>query len=217
MVGAFRDPSATPVLQQVLKSAPEAADRLDSAIGLWLLGDETGIPVVVKYVKAEEQPYGSWDTPIWFLMKSHTKAGLDALHAIVIDGPAPRAGEVMNYIATSITGDLWGSQREPAGSLEICPLLVAAMGRADEAGGTINGIKIRVKDTAAKAFIVLRDGTKDRFGGRFFQVDPKVFNELDPDAAERDKQIEALRQWYEKNKDHLAWNSQANKLDLKKQ
>jgi len=215
LVAKFGDPSAKQAIKQVMETASEHAVRLSAAIALWTLGDNSGIPVVVRYVKAEKQPYGSWDEPIWLLMKTRSEEGMEALKSVVEKAPARRAGEVIGFITASTTGDLWGEEREPAGCVEICPVLIAAMNRSDYTGGTINNIKIRIKDSAAKAFALLKEGTDDRFGGRFVRIDPDVFNEVEPDEAKRDAQIEALKEWYEKNKDRLVWDSKKGKLALK--
>jgi hypothetical protein len=215
LVAKFGDASAKATIKQVMETAPEHSDRLSAAIALWTLGDASGVPVVVEYVKAEEQPYGSWDEPIWFLMRSRTSEGMEALTSIVEKAPAKRAGEVIGYILVSISGDLWGEKREPAGCVEICPVLVAAMERADYTGGSINNIPIRIRDSAAKALALLKEGAEGQFRGRFAEVDPDVFNELEPDEAKRDAQIKTLKQWYDENKERLVWDSEAGKLALK--
>jgi hypothetical protein len=215
LVAKFGDASAKEPIKRVMDSAEEHSDRLSAAIALWTLGDDAGIPMVMKYVKAEKQPYGNWDTPVWFLMRTRTKEAMDALKSVVVKAPGQRAGEVAEHILVSITGDLWGERREPAGCVEICPVLIAGMERGEYTGGTVNDIKIRTKDCAAKALVLLKDGAKDRFGGRFAQVDPKAFNELEPSETKRDAQIRALRQWYDENKDKLIWDSKNRKLAVK--
>ena len=215
LVAGFGDQSARPALQEVMKAAPEHADRLQAAIALWMLGDRSGIPVTIAYVEAKDQPYGSWDSPVWFLMRSRTPEGMDALKSLVTQAPAGRAGEIIGFMSASITGEMYGDRREPAGCVEACPVLIAAMDRGDFSGGTINGIKVRIKDAAATAMVLLREGNKDSFGGRFVEVDAKFFNQLEPDEHKRDVQIKDLQDWYAKNKDRLAWDSKANKLAIK--
>ena len=215
LVAKFGDPSAKEPIKQVMDSAEEHSDRLRAAIALWTLGDDAGIPMVIKYVKAEKQSYGSWDDPIWFLMRTRTKEAMAALKSVVTKAPGKRAGEVAEHILVSITGDLHGEHREPAGSVEICPVVIAAMERSEYTGLVVNDIKIRIKDCAAKALVLLRDGAKDRFGGRFAQVDPKAFDELEPSEAKKDAQILALKQWYDENKDKLIWDSKNRKLAVK--
>ena len=216
LVAKFGDPSAKKVIRQVIETASEHSDRLSAAIALWTLGDNSGIPSVIDYVKAKDQPYGSWDEPVWFLMRTKSKDSMEALKSVVTESSPNRAGEVIGFISASITGDLYSEQREAAGCVEICPVLIAAMGRADYTGGSINNIKIRIKDSAAKAFVLLREGTDDPFPGRFVEVDPKLFNELEPDEGKRDTQIKALREWYEANKERLSWDSKKNRLAIKK-
>lgn len=211
LVAKFGDPSAKDVIKQVMETASGESDRLSAAIALWTLGDPSGVPVVVAYVKAKEQPYGTWDEPIWFLMRTRSKEGMGALKSVVTEAPARRAKDVIEYIIASISGDLWGEKREPAGCLEICPVLIAAMDREDSANGAL-----RIKDNAAKAFAVLRQGTDGDFGGRFVQVDPKLFNEREPDESKRDVQIQAHKAWYEKNKGKLEWDSKKGRLVVKK-
>ena len=79
---------------------------------------------------------------------------------------------------------------------------------------TINDVKVRIKDQAAVAFVVLRDGTDDRFWGRFVHVDPSVFNMVEPDASKRDAQIEVLKGWYAKHRGRLGWDAKKNRLKL---
>ena len=150
LVGGFGDNSAKPVLQNVLKTASEPADRMSAAIGLWELGDKSGVPVAIDDLKLEKQPYGNWEEPIWFLMKSKTPEGIDALQSVVMKAKAQCAGEVIETIASSVTGRLWGTEREPAGCVEICPVLISAMGRSDYTGGTVNDVKVRINDAAAR-------------------------------------------------------------------
>lgn len=215
LVAEFGDASAKPVIQDVLKTGTEASDRLSAAIALWELGDGSGVPVVIEYVKAEKQPYGSWDEPVWFLLWSHTKEGIETLKSVVMESPPDRAGEVAGFILTAITGDLWGEERKPAGCVEICPVLIAAMERDDYTGGSINDIRTRIKDSAAKSLVLLRQGVDERFGGRFTEIDPKLFNELEPDESERDSQIEMLKDWYGKNKSKLVWDAKQRRLAIK--
>ena len=54
-----------------------------------------------------------------------------------------RASEVVNHMTAAISGDLWGKQHEPAGCVEVVPVFVAAMDKADYTGGSINSIKTR--------------------------------------------------------------------------
>jgi hypothetical protein len=116
-------------------------------------------------------------------------------------------------MTVAISGDLWS---EPAGCVEIVPIFVAAMDKADYTGGSINDIKMRIKDVAATAFVLLREGTDDHGKRKFVEVDRRLFNQLEPDESKRDAQIEELKRWYEKNKDKLAWDSKQNRLTIKK-
>jgi hypothetical protein len=215
LVAKFGDPQALPTIKQVMETAPEHADRLDAAMALWTLGDSSGIPIVIKYVKAEPQPYGRWDEPIWFLMKIRSKEGMEALTSLVAHAPVERAGDVVESILASVTGDLWSKRRDPAGCVEVCAVLAAAMDRADYTEMTINDVKMRVKDTAAHAFALMKEGAKDSFRGRFAEPSRTLFNRLEPDVAKRDAQITALKQWYEQNKEHLTWDPKKGRLALK--
>jgi hypothetical protein len=215
LVAKFGDPRAIPAVLDVLENADEASDRIHAAIALWELGDKSGVAVAIEYVTAEKQPYGSWDDPVWFLVLSHTPEGIEALKSVVLDGPVPRAAEVLGFIQVAITGNLWGKAREPAACAEVCPLLISAMERADLTGGSINDVKTRIKDSAAKSLVILRQGWDARLGGRFVQIDTKLFNELEPDETKRDEQIEGLKKWYGENKDKLIWDAKAKKLLVK--
>jgi hypothetical protein len=75
----------------------------------------------------------------------------------------------------------------------------------------------RIKDIAAKAFVALKAGRNSPvgFGGRFLEVDPKLFNELQPEETQRDLQIRFLKEWYEQNKGRLLWDAKNQKLAVK--
>ena len=77
------------MIKGVLDSKDEHSDRLRAAIALWRLGDDSGIPVAIKYVQEKEQRYGSWDTPVWFLMKTKKKEAIEALRAVVTGTDTP--------------------------------------------------------------------------------------------------------------------------------
>jgi hypothetical protein len=151
--------------------------------------------------------------------KANLTAIVDASRTTRISRGLPEgkvwAAEVLGFIGVAITGDLWGKKRPPAACVEICPLLVAAMKRDELTGGSINDVKIRFKDSAAKSLALMRQGWDARSGGRFAQVDPKLFNELEPDEVKRNEQIDALTKWYEDNRDNLVWDSKARKLNVK--
>lgn len=215
IVAKFGDKKAKETLTKVLKSAGEPADQISAAIGLWQLGDKSGVPVAIDWMNKAEQPYGNWEEPIWFLVWSRSDEGLKAVQEIIVKGPPGRASDVLATVSSSISGDLWGEQREPTGCVEIAPVLIAVMDRKDKAGRQINSVNLRINDIAAKAFVQLRDGTDQPFGGRFFQPDPKVFDPTEADEAKRDKQIDALKQWYEANKERLAWDAEKKKLVVK--
>ena len=212
LVAQFGDPAAKDVIRQVLTATDDHSDRMSAAIALWMLGDDTGIPITIEYVTAKEPPYGSWDEPVWLLMQHKSKDAIDTLASVVAESPPDRAAEVVYGITGSITGDLSSKRREPAGCAEICPVVIAAMKRPEYTSGTTNGIKIRIKDIAAKAFIVLRDGNKDRYPSRYPHVDPAIFNETEPDEMKRDAQISGLVEWYEEKKSKLSWDVQNRKL-----
>ncbi len=214
LVAGFGDRNATPAIQKVLRTAPEPADRISAAIALWMLGDKSGVRVAINFAKAEKQSYGNWEEPIWFLMRSKTPEGIDALKAMVTKAPANRVADVIETIGSSITGELWGQRREPAGCVEVCPILMTAMDRKEYTGATVNDVKVRIKDNAARAFVLLREGSLES-PGRFASVDPKLFDQDEPDEKKRDAQITALKQWYEQNKGKLIWDSAKRKLTVK--
>lgn len=215
LLGKFRDQRAATVLKSVMVSAPEHSDRLGAAIGLWYMGDQSGIPIVIDYIKATDQPYGSWDEPIWFLMTTRSKKGIDALQSVILDGPVDRASEVLGFITQAISGDLHSERRDPAGCVEIAAALFAAMSRSDETGGTYNDAEVRIKDQAAVAFVLLRDGTDDPFPGNYPSIDSKQFDISATMASDRDRQIETLKQWYTQNKDRLIWDVAKKRLAVR--
>jgi hypothetical protein len=210
LVGQFGDAKGKEALAKVLKSAEEPSDRVSAAIGLWNLGDAAGVPVAIEYLKAADQPYGDWEKPIWFLMHTRSPQAMEALTAMVTEGPRYRAGEVLNMMVKSINGDLWDEQRESAGSVEAARVFAAAMRRSESAGGSG-----RIKDLAAVGFVSLR-GDVEGPVRQFARPDPKVFNPREPDEKKRDRQIEVLLAWYNTNKDKLVWNSSKQKLEIKK-
>lgn len=218
LVAQFGDPTAKEVIRQVLQTADEDSDRISAAIALWKLGDDAGIPLAIKYLKQKDQPYGGWSEPTWFLVQTRSKEAMAALKSVVTGAPPERAGEVLDFIEGSITGEFFGEDREPVGGVELCPVLIAAMERSDKTGATINDIEIRIKDAAASAFVLLRQGT-DKGGGGLFSLftpkQPELFNQLEPDASKRDAQIESLQTWYKSNKDKLAWDSKRGRLVVK--
>jgi hypothetical protein len=215
LVAGFGDQSAIPVLQKVLKTAPEASDRMSAAIALWDLGDESGVPAAIEYAKADKQPYGDWEELIWFLMRSKHPNGIKALSQIINTAPTQRVAEVIETIAESISGNLSGERRQPAGCVEVLPMLITAMDRNEYTGATVNDVKVRINDSAARAMVLLREGASDS-PGRFASVDPKMFDQVEPDEKKRDEQIDALKKWYEENKDRLVWDAQNQKLGVVK-
>jgi hypothetical protein len=211
IVAGFGDPTAKEPLRNVMTSRREPADQISAAIALYELGDPSGIPMAIEFVSAKTQAYGSWDVPIWFLMKAKSKEGMEALRKVVAEAPATRAAEVCYAISKSITGMMSGNEREPAGCLEVCPVLIAAMRRDDYTGGTMNGSRTRVKDIAAEGFCLLRDG----FTSRFAHADPKSFDTHEKSEQKRDAQIAALIEWYEKHEAKLDWNPKLRRLESK--
>lgn len=216
LVAHFKDPDAIPVILDVMTKGKEASDRLCAANALWDLGDSSGVPVAIEYLRAKDQPYGHWEMPIWFLLKSHPKAGIEPLHSVVLEGSTERSIEVLNHIQGALTGDLRGArERERVGCVEICPLLIAAMEKEEKTGHKFNDIEVRFKDMAAKAFAAMRQGSESPDFDRIFSVDPNIFNFEEPDASKRDAQIEALKAWYAENKNRLVWDQMMKKLVLK--
>lgn len=216
LISKFGDASALPAIREVLTNSQEASDQINAAIGLWNLGDESGVPLAIEYVSAITQPYGSWDDPIWFLMRSHTKEGLEALTEVLLKAPRERAGEVLTQIQRGLSGDLWGKTREPAACMEICPVLIAAMDRADFSGGSVNDVRQRCKDRAALCLAMMKQGWKEEFSTRIdMEIDSAVFNEFEPNETLRDEQIEALKKWYLDNREKLTWDTEEMKLVIK--
>jgi hypothetical protein len=209
LVAKFKDQSAKPVIQTVLTTAQEPSDRMHAAIALCELGDNSGVPLAIQYLKQKDQPYGNWEEPIWFLMRTRNAEAMTALRAMVIDAPPRRAAEIVATIEKSITGELWGRQREPAGCIEVCAVLIAAMDRAEPSGAAVNNNPLRIKDLAARAFATMRQGQKE---SRVNRLNPALFDELQVDAHKRDAQIDSLKQWYREHNDRLQWNSRSQQL-----
>jgi hypothetical protein len=179
LVAKFKDQSAKPIIQSVLAAAREPSDRMHAVIALWELGDSSGVPIAIQFLKKEDQPYGNWEEPIWFLMRTRNAEAMTALRAMVIEAPPRRAAEIVETIEKSITGELWGKQRDPAGCVEICPVLIAAMDRAEPSGSTVNNNPLRIKDLAGRALAAMRQGESERHRAT---SNSALFDELEPDA-----------------------------------
>jgi len=216
LLAKFRDPAATDTIKNVMDSASEPSDRMNAAIALYELGDASGIPVAIDFAKLEEQPYGNWDEPVWLLMNSKAEEALDALMHVVTKGSPRRAIDVLQSITSASFGPDWGRTLAPVGCVEICPILITAMDRAGR-----DDYDRRVKDKAAAAFAVLTGRTQELVPGpkdsRFIDLDPEVFDEENPDTAARNKQIEALKAWYERNKQELVWDSEKLEITVKQE
>ncbi len=92
---------------------------------------------------------------------------------------------------------------------------MAALNRAEFTGGLYNDTKVRIKDEAAQALVLLRDGTEDPFPSIWPTIDSKHFDITAPQESVRDKQIEVLKDWFATNADKLAWSSEKRRLVLK--
>ena len=84
------------------------------------------------------------------------------------------------------------------------------MQRTELTGHSINRVKTRFKDSAGKTLAVMRQGVDEESGN--VDLDPLLFNETEPDEQKRDAQIDALKTWYEENKDKLVWDPKLRKL-----
>lgn len=220
LVAYFGDPAAKDVIKSVMTTASEPSDRIGAAIALYQLGDASGIPVAIDFVKMKEQPYGNWEEPVWLLMHSKTPEALEALKNVLLTATPEQASDLLTSIASLIPGSSWSEPPlSPAGNIELCPMLIAAMDRAAPVDEKDPQNNLRVKDQAAMVFALMKGHAKELMpgfvDGRFLEIDPAVFDQEESDSAKRDTQIEALKTWYEENKDNLVWNSDAHKLDVK--
>lgn len=213
-IALFGDQAAVEPIRGVLKSAAEPSDRMRAAIALWKLGDKSGLPDAIEYVLAEKQPYGGWDTPVWYLALSDSEEAAAALKKVVTSAKPQRAGEVVAFITAGLTGDLWSERREPVGSARLAEVLAAGLERDEETGMTINNVRLRIKDQAALGLVVMRDGAESGSGGRFVRVNPQIFDHLQPDVAKRDSQIAAIKKWYEENRQKIGWDPTKFRLTL---
>jgi hypothetical protein len=93
-------------------------------------------------------------------------------------------------------------------------VLIAAMGRTEPSGETINNVQLRIKDIAARAFATMRQGLGTE-PHREPELDRTLFNDLEPDQRKRDAQIDSLRLWYNDHKDLLQWDAKSHKLVIK--
>ncbi len=217
LIARFGDRSAIAPIRKVLDDAPVRMDRLGAAIALWDLGDDAGVPVAIRCLIPEGRD-PDIEEPVWFLMRTRRPDAIRALQDLVVNGGAERAGNAILAIDRSITGDLFSRRRQPAGCVEICPVLIAGMEVTDKAGAMYNDVRVRVKDLAAQAFAALRAGPGapgDPPSWMGFSGNNTFFNILEPDEAKRDAQIAALKKWYEDNKDRLTWDDVHHRLALK--
>jgi hypothetical protein len=213
VIAQFGDRSVTPTIREVLNKGVGASDRLEAAIALWELGDASGVPVAIDYIKAEPQPYGHWDTPVWFLMYSHRPEAIAALREMVVGASVDRVAEVLTHMAVAISGNLWGGKRKPAGNAQCAAVFLEGLKRGETTKYEVGTVRQRIKDKAAIALAVLKNGG-DVFGP-FVHVDKKTFNDAEPDPAKRDAQIADLRAWYEKHNGRLEWDQKIGKLRVK--
>lgn len=93
-------------------------------------------------------------------------------------------------------------------------MLMTALDRDEYTGSKINGVTVRIKDQAALAFLLLKDGTTralhgDKDNGDLFK--PKA---LLPEE-QRDLQIEHLKAWYKKHEGNLSWDARRKRLVVK--
>ena len=215
VIAKFKDRSAVPPITKVMNAAEEPSDRIRAAIALWELGDTSGVPVAISFVEAESPAYGSWDTPVWFLMHSKTDEAIAALRRVLLHAKPDRAAETLEFIRGGIIGYSHGdAQRALVGSVEIAEVLVAAMDRESETGHVFNGETQRIKDLAAKAFFELRNENDPQFRGHVFRIDGSIFNPS-MDQSSRDQQIEEMKRWYERNKERLDWDVERNCLVIR--
>ena len=73
-----------------------------------------------------------------------------------------------------------------------------------------------MKDLACKALVLLRDGSFGSLGGPLASVDPAVFNEDHPKLSTRDAQIDAIKKWYESNREALVWDVGQKRVVVRK-
>ncbi len=227
LVAYFGDPSAKDVIHEVMRSAEEPSVRMGAAIALFRLQDYSGIPLAIEYVAAEERPrepgLGFDDRlPVWLLMSSKKPEAMETLKRALMEGSPERAGSLLRSISALIPGSFVSGndfQLESAASIELCPVLIAAMDRIDTIHNRGNLPRLRVKDGAAMAFALMKGHAKEIapgfIDGRFLEIDPAVFDQKEPDAAKRDQQISALQRWYADNKNNLVWNQETKRLEIK--
>jgi len=140
---------------------------------------------------------------------TYTKPGIDALMAVVTDGPARRAADVIAVIEDAVTEPSFGGVGHEIDCSALCSLLLAGMLRDEPTKTKRDGVAVRIKDIAANALAAMRSGI-----GR--DADPTIFDVQAPDSNERDQQIRRLIDWYESNKDRLGWDVTDQKLVLNK-
>jgi hypothetical protein len=206
LVAKFGDPNGKRFLQHVVAGEGAHSQKLHAAIALWQMNDNSGIGVALEYLQVKFLECDTDAELTWFLLDSHTPDGMDALRAIIDNGPADRVGYLLSSIEDAII-NRWGS-RATVGCTEVCPVLAGAMNRKEYTNLSNGDIRLRCKDIAAKSFALLKNGWdhRDPFGAS------TEFDEDEPNECIRDEQIEALLTWYVKYRDRMRWDATAQQL-----
>lgn len=231
LLSEFGDPSAKPAILDFARSAWQYRENLDAAIALWNLGDPSGIPDVIEQLRTENNLRTPWDETVYFLMRTRRPESMDALDWLMTRDGNLDTDHILASLVKAVEGRVGSLQKPSAGSVELCPVLISAMDRNDRLGARSSkadglslimygkgapGAEFRIKDAAATAFVVLRDGQIGRHPRSLFPtVDPEFFDQTDPDQSKRDRQIKALKDWYADHKDQLIWDAQKQRLATK--
>jgi hypothetical protein len=215
LLAEFGDPNTKDTIKVVMDLASKPSTRLDAAIALSTLGDSSGIPVAVEYLRATRQPdQEDCEKAIWLLMRTQKKEGMEALKSIVQEGSVQTVRALLLGIEASATrypGRGRQKWHEAAPCAEICPVLIAAMDRNEYTGVTMKDTKVRINDVAARVFAILRKGTQSYYSER------AIFDIFESDEAKRDAQITALKEWYEQNRNRLIWDSTSSRLVVREE
>jgi hypothetical protein len=214
LVGEFQDPSTQDPLRQVLATAEDPFDRAFAALALGNLGDTSGVPAVVDYLSAKKESAKEQNELIWFLMHVHTPEAIAGLNSLVLQAEPRLAEEILWDMHSAIEGLANGQPVESAGSVEILPVLLAAMNRPDSAERESFGLLLSIRDRAIAAFLLLKDGTDYGLYGDEPTDDLFAPKALLPEPQGKQLAID-LQTWYETNRPNLRWDTAKKRLVMK--
>ncbi len=217
IIARFGDLSTKDAIREITEPEHEPFDRMLAAQALDELGENAAVPMAMELIKSNKDEYPKWTIEVNVLMKSKTPESMEFLKSELLTDTPYRANKILSLISELTPGS---RGFESAGSVELAPVVVAAMDRADLVGEKAPSdlANFRVKDQAAIVFALMKGHAKaderGKVDGRYPEIDPAFFDENEPDISKRDAQIDALKKWYADNKAKLVWNAASHRLEI---